>query len=134
MSASSALQKAIIAALKADAGVAAIVAGRVYDVPPQSAVQPYLSLGPTQTRTMRQDCFRRRVEVIQIDAWSGEQRQRQPIKALADAIITALDQADLSLDDPYGLGRLDLLLSLVQDDPDGITKHAVLQFEAEVTG
>lgn len=134
MSRSTALQVAIIAALREDPGVVAIVGQRSYDVPPGKPTYPFISLGPATVTTGRPDGYRSRVEVVQVDAWAKDERQRQPIKALADAVIDALDQADLDLVGPYGLSRIDLLLSRVMDDPDGITKHAVLQFECEVTG
>jgi hypothetical protein len=134
MSASSALQQAIIDALRADAGVTAIVGQRSYDVAPKGVIYPYISLGPSVTTTDRPDGYRSRVEVVQVDAWAEDQRRRQPIRALADAVIAALDQADLDLPGVYGLSRLDLVLARVMDDPDGITKHAALQFSCEVTG
>ena len=40
-----AFQKTLIAALRADAGVSALVGARVYDEPPQAAVLPYVRLG-----------------------------------------------------------------------------------------
>lgn len=134
MSASAALQKAVIAALREDIGVVALVGLRSYDVPPTAPVYPFISLGPVTVQTERRDGFRSRTEVIQVDAWTEDQRRRQPIKALADAVIDALDQADLDLDGGFALGRMDLVLARIMDDPDGITKHAVLQFECEVTG
>lgn len=39
-----ALQKGLIAALKANAGVAAMVGTRIYDTPPQRVIFPYLRL------------------------------------------------------------------------------------------
>lgn len=134
MSASSALQQAIIDALRADAGVTAIVGQRSYDAPPKDVVYPFISLGTSVITTDRPDGYSSRGEVVQVDAWTEDQRQRQPIKALCDAVIDALDQADLDLAGVYGLARLDLVLARVMDDPDGITKHAALQFECGVTG
>lgn len=133
MSPSSALQVAVVEALRADAAVSAIVGARVYDVPPVAPDYPFVSLGPTSVITGRPDGYRQRTEVIQVDAWAEDERQRQPIKALCDAILEVLDQADLDLAGPHGLARMDLVLMRVMDDPDGITKHGVLQFECEIT-
>ena len=134
MSASSALQKAIVAAMKANAGIAALVGVRIYDEAPVEPVYPYISLGPTSFFTNRQDCFKRRTETVQIDIWDRSPARRQPCKAICDAIVAALDAAKLSLDDPYALARIDLVLARFMDDPDGIAKHGVLQFTCEVTG
>ncbi len=45
-----ALAAALIAAVRADPGVNALVAGRVWDQPPPDAVTPYLQLGRVEAR------------------------------------------------------------------------------------
>ncbi|WHZ35754.1 DUF3168 domain-containing protein [Sagittula sp. MA-2] len=132
MSASEALQKAVYEALQGDAALTALVADRVYDVPLSGAAYPYISFGPTDFYPERQDCFKRRTETFQIDVWADDDMDRAPCKAICNAVVALLDQARLSLDDPYAMGRCELRLARVMDDPDGITKHGVLQFEAEV--
>jgi predicted transcriptional regulator len=134
MSASSALQKAILDALQADVTLAGMVGDRIYDVPPGRPRKPYVSLGPTSFFPERRDCMNSRTETVQIDVWTEDKERRQLCKAICDAVVAVLDQADLSLDDPYALGRCDLLLARIMDDPDDITRHGVLQFECEVTG
>jgi hypothetical protein len=44
------LQKAVVARLKADAGVTALVGQRIYDRVPPDAVFPYVSLGRSKLR------------------------------------------------------------------------------------
>jgi len=134
MSASTALQKAVYQALQADAGLTALVGDRVYDVPPSGATKPYISLGPSSFYPERRDCMTARTESIQVDVWAGDHMDRAPCKRICDAVVSALDAVNLSLDDPYACGRCDLVLARVLDDPDGITKHGVLQFEVEVSG
>ncbi len=134
MSASSALQLAIGEALKSNPPLVALVDGRVFDIAPPGSQKPYVEFGPTSFYLKRQDGFRRRVETVQLDIWADGKEQRQPCKAVCDAVVDALDQAKLALDDPYALGRLELILARVIDDPDGITKHGILQFECEITG
>lgn len=134
MSASSALQKAVWQALTGDPAVSALVGDRVYDVPPDEPGVPYLSFGPSSVVTERRDGFRSRTEAVQIDVWTRDGLRRQPCKAICDAVIDLLDQGRLTLDHPYGFARMDLVLARVMRDPDGITTHGVLQFEAEVTG
>lgn len=134
MSASSALQKAIIAAMRGDATLSALVGDRIYDEPPSGATKPFVSLGPTSFFPDPRDCIPTRIETVQIDVWTAGQNRRQPCKAICNAVEGVLDGATLSLDDPYALGTCDLTLGRVLDDPDGITKHGVLQFRCEVTG
>ncbi|HEX8232803.1 MAG TPA: DUF3168 domain-containing protein [Caulobacteraceae bacterium] len=45
-----ALQGAVLARLKADAGVAAVLGGRAYDQPPAERIYPYLLIGRSETR------------------------------------------------------------------------------------
>lgn len=134
MSASSALQKAVIAAMRGDATLASLVGDRIYDVPPGGAPKPFVSLGPTSFFPDPRDCMPARIETIQVDVWTVDQSRRQPCKAICNAVEAVLDGATLALDDPYALGTCDLTLGRVLDDPDGITKHGVLQFRCEVAG
>ncbi len=120
-------------ALIANADVAALVGDRVYDVPPREPQFPYVSFGPNSYQPERQDCFARRMEVFQIDCWTRDLERSQPLKAICDAVVGALDTVTLTLDEPYATGRVELILARTMDDPDGITRHGVLQFECEVT-
>ena len=123
-----------MAALRADATLTGMVSARIYDVAPSGADYPHVSLGPTSFFPERRDCMTSRVETFQIDVWARDHERRQPCKAICDAVTTALDMANLSLDDPYALSGLELTLGQVMDDPDGITKHGVLRFEAGIIG
>lgn len=132
MSASSALQKAISEALVADAAVGALVGGRIYEVPPDGAQHPYISFGPSSYYPERRDCHDGRIESFQVNVWTEDQREMQPCKEICDAVVSALDMANLSLEDPYSLSRINLQLGRILSTPNGITKHGVLQFECEI--
>lgn len=134
MSASRALQVAVVAALRGDPAVAAIVGQKVLDRPEPRTPKPYISMGPESFEPLRQDCFKRRVAVLQIDAWARDAYDRVPCKDLVDAIVGALDQAKLDLAHPHDLSRCDVILARVIDDPDGITTHGIVQIETEITG
>jgi hypothetical protein len=47
-----ALQAAVLAALRADAGVTALVAARIYDEPPAQPIYPYVTIGRAETRPL----------------------------------------------------------------------------------
>lgn len=132
MSASSALQAAIVMAMRGNAALSAAVGARISDVPEINTQYPCISLGNTSFFPERQDCFRRIVETVQIDVWTRAETQRHPCKDICGLVVDVLDQADLTLADPYSLARCELRLARVMDDPDGITHHGVLQFECEV--
>lgn len=83
------LQGAIIARLRADADVAAIVGPRVYDIPPAKAALPLISIGPTNYQSHDITCMTSGSVMFQIDAWS-EQRNLSEIRRLAWAVRSAL--------------------------------------------
>ena len=123
------LQKAIVAALKADAGVSAICNGRIYDTVPPAPVMPYVSFGPFQLIAEHGTCLNGGEAIIQLDGWSTENGTVEA-KRLGAAVAKALDDAELVLDAPQLL--LELTVEQIQylRDPDGITAHAVITVHA----
>lgn len=138
MSASLELQAAIVAALKADSAVKAIVGQspntRVFDNVPRNssgtitADYPLVSLGPKQVVSDDADCITGFEITVQIDCWSravgfGE------VERLADAVRECL--IVMTGDSPV---VNDLVLFEFQDmsirREEGTTSHAILSFRA----
>jgi len=126
MSASKAFQKAIVAALKADASVGAVVGDRIYDNPPAEAVFPYISIGPSDFVPFDAQDMVAREETVQIDIWSRDHGKKAECKAIVDAAFAALHRTIPVIDDPYALTFIYVTPSRVQDDPDGVTAHGFL--------
>jgi hypothetical protein len=84
------LQKAIVARLKTDAAVTAIVNGRIYDAVPPGAVKPYVSFGPFQLLPEHGDCLDGGEAIVTLDGWAAGPDTVQ-IKQLGAALATALD-------------------------------------------
>jgi len=122
------LQKALVARLRGDTGVAALVGTRIYDQPPPEPVYPYISLGPDQILPSRADCYDGKEVTLQVDAWSRGVGFPE-VKRIAEAICVALDDASLTL---VGHRLVDIYEEDVRTmrDPDGATSHAVLTFRA----
>lgn len=124
------LQGAIIAALKADASVDALVGDRIYDRVPVNASFPYVSWGIPDQVDDSNDCSDI-VEVnVTLHVWS---RDYGSVKAtqIAGAIRDALHDADLSLTDNaliYIIHRN----TAAGPSEDGITTHLMVMFRAEV--
>lgn len=127
MSASRAFQKAVVAALKADATVASFVGARVYDMAPADAGYPYLSLGPSSTVPDDDEGIEGREETLQIDVWDRSNGLMHPCRAIADAVYAALHEVTLSLDGAYANVETNVTLMQVFADPDGLTAHGVVQ-------
>jgi hypothetical protein len=126
MSASLALQGAIVAALKADAAVAAIVAGRIFDIIPPGAQMPYISLGEDQVLPDGGDCFDAYDIRSAIHLWSRKVGMPE-VKRLAAAV-------DAALGDELAVPGHFIIECGVTDtrflrDPDGLTSHAVLSLQ-----
>jgi Protein of unknown function (DUF3168) len=123
------LQKAIVAWLKADSGVNAIIAGRIYDAVPGGAAKPYLSFGPFQALPEHGDCLDGGEVFITLDGWAAGPDTVQ-VKQLGTAVAKALDLAAITIDTPPRLVELTVEQTQYMRDPDGITAHAVITVHA----
>lgn len=127
-----ALQKAFVTALRADAALSAIVAGRVYDRIDKLAVKPYIRVGEDQVLPARAECLERSVEVTAaIHIWS-EAVGKVEAKRIGGAIVDALDDAALDLGPDLALVLIEHRQSRYLDDPGGLITHGVITFRALV--
>lgn len=129
------LQVAIVKRLKADASVKALIKDRVYDRIPMKAAQvtaelPYVSFGPEQDMPDHIDCINGGDIVMQIDVWS-DKVGRGEAKTIARAVRDALDDADITLGD-NALVCLSYEGRRILADPDGLTTHIAMSFQATV--
>jgi hypothetical protein len=119
---------AILARLKADAGVVALVDQRVFDVVPPGVLQPYVSLGQPQVLPNRtsQGCDPGAEIAIAIHGWTTGP-ESVVSRQLGAAIVASIDEYELVM-----TGHRTVLCELEQnqylDDPDGITKHSAATF------
>jgi hypothetical protein len=131
------LQVAIVARLKADANVAALVSGRIYDYVPRDAATgkvtatfPYVSFGPEQDIPEQYDCIDASEIVMQLDGWSRDPGFRE-VKRIANAVKSALQDAPLPIND-NALVYLEYDGRRVFRDPDGVTSQAAITFRIGV--
>ena len=126
--ASLSLQKAVYAALIADAGVGAVLGDRIFDAAPRNAAFPYATFGDARVgdwSTGTEDGAEHRLVV---HVWSRERGKAECFAAL-DAIRTALHDAALDLDGHVLVG-LRFEAAEVGLNRDGITWHGVARFRA----
>lgn len=136
------LQAAIIATLKANAGVRALVGDRVYDIPPprdpMNPCGPFVSIGPVQPEPDGRDDERGSSIYVQIDCWAEASAKgadhRVTVKKMNAAALAALWGEQVPSPEGWRLhhvwqdGRTQVL-----DDPDGVTAHGVVPLRCDMS-
>lgn len=91
-----ALQKAMVAALKADPALSALIQGRVYDQAPEGALFPYLALGRCESRPVAADGggVEQKLTLTGVSRFAGSEEA----KAVAAAVRACLHEAALEAD------------------------------------
>lgn len=125
---SDALQKVVVARLKADPVVNGLVAGRVYDMPPATPASPYISIGPDTVEPDRADCYEGSNVTFQVDAWSRAPNFGE-VKRVAEAARAAITETPLVVPG-YRVVDASLVEIRTFRDPDGLTSHSALSFRA----
>jgi len=124
------LVEAIIAQLKADVDVASYVGERIYTRAPKDEGFPYISLPSMENRSIHADCLDLAEVTIRIDVWSREPGFEE-LREIAEAVRAALNDADLPLTS-HTCVYLNHEQTHEMYDPDGVTTHAALIFEAVI--
>lgn len=122
------LQGAIVSRLKATSAVTSIVGDRVYDRVPKDALFPYITIGEGDEISEDADCITGFDISLDIDVWSRAVGFPEA-KRISDAIRTALTASELTIT-ANALVYFQHRQTRFLRDPDGITQHAVLTFEA----
>ena len=125
-----AMQAAIVSALKADAGVTAIIDNRVYDSVPSNALPtfPYVTLGEARVEDFSAGSDPGEEHRLTVHAWSRQGGHREA-HMIAGALLQALDDAPLALSD-HRLVNLRFSVADVRREADGRTYHALVRFRA----
>jgi Protein of unknown function (DUF3168) len=126
------VQGAIVARLKADPAVAALVNGRIYDSVQGGSTFPYVTIGPVDSVADDADCIVGFLLAQQIDVWS-----RAPgfpeAKKIVDAVRKALHDQEAALPlSTNAMAYFECRNSRINRDPDGLTSHGILSFEAAI--
>lgn len=121
-----ALQKALVAALKADGALSGDVA--VYDSVPADASFPYVSFGPSQILPDQEDCIDGAEVIQQVDVWSRKPGYPE-CRQIAAAVVAAVDDKDLALD-AHRMILIEHQGTNYLREQDGLTSHAAVTFRA----
>ncbi|HDZ80726.1 MAG TPA: DUF3168 domain-containing protein [Roseobacter sp.] len=129
-----ALQKALVAALKSNATVMALVETRVYDQPPQSAARPYIRIGGIEPRPVRTDGKAAASLTFGIEAHSRPVTSgRIEATRCAEAIVATLDNAALTVTG-FTSVQVHWQTQTVAQDSDGESYTAIVAFTTLLDG
>jgi len=92
-----ALQKGILAALRANSGVTALVSTRIYDEPPQNVTFPYMRFGEIQPSAFDTDTTEGSIVGISIEAYSRSASGRVEATQMVEAVKEALHRQEASV-------------------------------------
>jgi hypothetical protein len=127
-----ALQAALVARLRAHAGVTALVGARVYDEPPQGVAFPYVRIGTVDLTPLRMTTCSHEDLTFSIEAHSRPVSGRVEAARIAHAVRLALDAAPLAVTG-YTLDWCDWITQAVSRAPDGRSYIATIAFTAALS-
>jgi Protein of unknown function (DUF3168) len=112
-----ALQLAVLTALKADAGLGALVGNRIYDAPPQSVLFPYVRFGRSEFAPDDTDGTLGGVVDFAIVVHTDPPQYRPENSNIQQAIVDALHRSEEELPVAgYSLDTLEFLTSSTTKD------------------
>ncbi|MEH6699264.1 MAG: DUF3168 domain-containing protein [Brevundimonas sp.] len=122
-----ALQKGILARLKAEATLDALIGGRIWDAPPPEPTYPHVKLGRSQSRPVAggDGAMQHQLTLIVASRFCGTEEAR----AVAAAVRVCLGEAVIEADGVRSL-KLDVPLSDVFAADDRLTTWAVIRVRA----
>ena len=122
-----ALQKGLVARLKTDPTLDALIGGRVWDAAPPDPVYPHVKLGRSLTRPVAGGgtALEHQLSLIVASRFCGTEEAR----AVAAAVRLCLSDAVIETDGVRSL-KLDVPLSDVLAAADGLTTWAVIRVRA----
>lgn len=124
------LMGALIPLLKADAALAGMVGGRVFDAIPKDAPFPYVSLGSAWEDQDDAGCIAAVGIGFRVDVWSREVGFPEA-RRIAHRVRSLLHDAEIDLREG-ALAMLEHRRTDTMRDPDGLTSRAAIEFSAVV--
>ncbi len=124
------LVKGVIARLKADSPVAALVSTRVYSIVPQQTAFPYIKVSINSNDWSAKD-FTGQSHIVRVQGFSREPSVREAGQIRA-AVMTALERQESNITvSGFTLVRFEKgVLSDIITNEDGETQQSIIEFEA----
>ena len=127
MSVSAAIQRLIIAKLKAAPSLSGV---SLHDYRPPKDGYPAITLGPSDAVLDEAECLRLRTETVQVDCWTRDEHGTRSVRELADKVAAALHRAEGELS-TGALVQMRVIGTRAFRDPDGETGHGVVTVEVD---
>ena len=126
-----ATQVALIAALKADADVTALVGQRVYDEPPQGVTYPYIRITEISPAAFDTTCTQGAEVQIGLEAHSRSAQGRVEAVQIAEAVQSALHRNEAALT-VAGFNLIEMIFQtyVTDRDPEGRGYTSRMAFQA----
>ena len=124
------LHGAIYERLTTDPALSSLINGRVFDDVSASATFPYVVIGPVDSVEDDADCITSLEVAQQIDCWSRATGFPE-CKRVVDAVRAALHDYSFDLAS-NALVFFEHRTTRITRDPDGLTSHGILGFEAVI--
>lgn len=126
-----ATQVAIIAALKANAGVTALVGQRIYDEPPSGVTYPYIQISSIEPAAWDTDSVEGATVQIGLHAHSRTAQGRVEVTRIAEAVQAALHRNEAALTVAgYNLIEMIFQTFVADRDPEGRGFTVRMAFQA----
>lgn len=133
MSASQAVQDAVVAALLADSGVSSFVGSKIYDNAKRRTDYPYIALESVQVVTDKAECINGFEVYHDWHVWDQMGGSKRRAEQICAAIHDCLDGANLDLS-PYALVLVEVQDWIVKGDPDEQVAHGIVSLKAVTEG
>ena len=126
-----AIQKGVLAALKANSGVTDLVSARIYDEPPQDVSFPYLRFNTIQPSAFDTDTAEGALVDISLEAHSRSASGRVEATQIAEAVQSALHRQEASVS-VSGFTLVELIFDAISvtRDSDGRGFTALIALQA----
>lgn len=111
----------------------AIVADRIFDRPTQEVTFPYVQLGESQVLPFEAQCVVGVEVYLTIHTWARDGWAGDQVRDMCAAIYGALHAQSFDLGPVHRLQLIEHQTTRVLRDPDGFTRHGVIDFRADTT-
>ena len=132
------LQGRIVAAVKVDSALTAMIGGRIHDHVPQNVAFPFVQIDDVQIVDDGVECADNAVEIfLRLQVWSrpsgaGKRLGSVEVKTICQALRQVLHATTPDLSPDWRCVALHCRDTIYRTEPDGLTERGMMNFRALV--